>query len=101
MRKIWENGFQGEERDLSMALVELYSRTGCHLCEIAKAEIESLRNELSLEHRFDLKEIFIDGDPKLEAEYGIMVPVILINGKIHGFGRVERDRMRAALINLS
>lgn len=84
-----------------MALVELFSRTGCHLCEVAKSEIEALREELAPEHLFDLKEFFIDGDPKLEAEYGIMVPVILINGKIHGYGRVERERMRSVLIKLS
>ncbi len=47
---------------------------------------------------FDLKEAFIDGDSKLESDYGLMVPVILIDGKMHGYGRIERARFKAAIL---
>lgn len=47
---------------------------------------------------FDLEESFIDGDSKLESEYGLMVPVILIDGKMHGYGRIERARFKAAIL---
>ena len=39
----------------------------------------------------------VDTDPELRAEYGDRVPVIVIDGREHGFWRVEEDRFRAAL----
>lgn len=74
--------------------VLIYSRHGCHLCEMARAELESIRGEIG----FELREEFIDGDARLESEYGLMVPVILIDGKIHGYGRIERDRFKSAIL---
>ena len=56
-----------------MKQVIIYSRRGCHLCESARAELESIRSEI----QFNLEEALIDGDSKLEEEYGLMVPVIL------------------------
>jgi glutaredoxin len=73
--------------------VEIYSREGCHLCEEAKALLISVSEEID----YYLEEIMIDNDPKLIEEYGLMVPVILIDGKIHGFGRIERERFISAL----
>jgi len=74
--------------------VIIYSRHGCHLCESARAELEAMRSEIN----FDLEEAFIDGDSKLESDYGLMVPVILIDGKMHGYGRIERARFKAAIL---
>ena len=73
--------------------VEIISRHGCHLCEVALEELNSIRREID----FELIERFIDADPALESEYGFMVPVILIDGKMHGYGRVERERFVASL----
>ena len=39
----------------------------------------------------------VDSDPDLRAEYGDRVPVIEVDGREHGFWRVEEDRLRAAL----
>ena len=77
-----------------MKQVIIYSRHGCHLCESARAELEAMRSEID----FDLEESFIDGDSKLESDYGLMVPVILIDGKMHGYGRIERARFKAAIL---
>jgi len=82
-----------ERRKIVVKHVIIYSRHGCHLCESARAELESIKSEID----FDLEESFIDGDAKLESEYGLMVPVILIDGKMHGYGRVERERFKAAI----
>jgi predicted thioredoxin/glutaredoxin len=56
--------------------------------------LESIRSEI----QFNLEEALIDGDSKLEEEYGLMVPVILIDGKMHGYGRVERERFKKAIL---
>jgi hypothetical protein len=39
----------------------------------------------------------VDADGELRAEYGDRVPVILIDGREHGYWAVEEPRFRAAL----
>lgn len=78
-----------------MRSITLYSRKGCHLCEIARAEMEriALGDQVSI----SIDEVFIDGNSELESEYGFMVPVIHIDGVMHGYGRIEEVRFRRAL----
>ena len=78
-----------------MKEVTVFSRSGCHLCEVARAEIERIVRESGTS--ISLKEVLIDGDLELKSEYGFMVPVIHIDGAMHGFGRVEEDRLKKAL----
>ncbi len=78
-----------------MKEITVFSRSGCHLCEVARAEIERIVRESGTS--ISLKEVLIDGDLELESEYGFMVPVIHIDGAMHGFGRVEEDRLKKAL----
>jgi glutaredoxin len=55
--------------------VVLYKAEGCHLCEQAKAQLTELRDELG----FELVEIAIDGDAKLESRYRELIPVVEID----------------------
>ncbi|MFA5917937.1 MAG: glutaredoxin family protein [Candidatus Nanopelagicaceae bacterium] len=73
--------------------VTVYSRHGCHLCEVAVSTLELLRNELD----FDIEERFIDGDVALEKAYGEQVPVIHINNEHHAFFRVDPERFKSSL----
>jgi glutaredoxin len=57
--------------------VVLYSRKGCHLCELVK---ESLA-KLSRHAEFDWREIDVDSDPELRRQYNDQVPVVFINGR--------------------
>ncbi len=57
--------------------VELYTRRGCHLCDEAKADLLRLRDELP----FALIEIDVDSDPALQQDYGMLVPVIVVDGR--------------------
>jgi glutaredoxin len=52
------------------------ARSGCHLCEEAKAAI----NASGCEREFILKEVNIDDDPLLREQYCYEIPVIFING---------------------
>jgi len=74
-------------------LVTVYTREGCHLCEVAIETLESLQAEL----QFDIEKRFIEGDPVLEGKYGEQIPVILIDGQHHDFWRVDPDRFRSSL----
>ena len=46
---------------------------------------------------FTLEARDVDADPGLLEEYSDRVPVILIDGREHGYWRVEEDRFRRAL----
>jgi glutaredoxin len=75
------------------ARVTVYTRVGCHLCEVAEADVGRICGELGE----SWSAVDVDADPALRAEYGDQVPVILVDGREHGFWRVEEDRFRAAL----
>ena len=55
-----------------MLTVTLYMREECHLCEQAKADLESLQEQYP--HR--LVEVDIDSDPALQRTYLVEIPVI-------------------------
>jgi len=73
--------------------VILVTRTGCHLCQDAELVLRRLHGELGFEYR----ELDVDADPARRAEYSDRVPVILLDGKEHGYWRVEPARLRKAL----
>ena len=57
--------------------VVVYSRKGCHLCEVVK---ESL-HKLSRRGGFTWQEIDVDTDVELRREYNDQVPVVFIDGR--------------------
>jgi glutaredoxin len=75
------------------SMVTVVSRQGCHLCEVAEADVARICGELGVEWAVT----DVDTDPELRAEYGDRVPVILIDEQEHGYWRVEEDRFRTAL----
>jgi len=58
-------------------LLTLYSRPGCHLCDEMKAVVARVARAVPLA----LEEVDISTDPKLEALYGLEIPVLMIEGK--------------------
>jgi glutaredoxin len=73
--------------------VTVYTRAGCGLCEKAEAEVARICADVGA----GWTTVDVDTDPELRAEYGDRVPVIEVDGREHGFWRVEEDRLRAAL----
>lgn len=57
-----------------MSTLILYSTLGCHLCELAKQQVEPLLPAFSL----TLEEVDIANDDNLLTRYGISIPVITI-----------------------
>lgn len=73
--------------------VTLLVRAECHGCDAAQAEVRRICGELGVPwHITD-----VDTDRELRAEYGDRVPVILVDGREHGYWKVEERRLRAAL----
>ena len=60
-----------------MHKVVLYSRPGCHLCDVAREAILSQRERLG----FEFSEVDIEADDELELEYGIRIPVVEVDGE--------------------
>lgn len=79
-----------------MIEVSVYSRSNCHLCEVALEVI----SEIQKDFEFTITKILIDGDAELEGKYGEQVPVILINNQPHDFFRVDPERFRLAISKL-
>lgn len=77
-------------------IVTIFSRSTCHLCDVAFATLEELQGEME----FSLEKKLIDGDLELERQYGEQVPVILINGAMHDFFRVDPARFRNSISRL-
>jgi len=73
--------------------VTVMSRAGCHLCEVAEADVARICGELAVTWKTE----DVDTDPEWRAEYGDRVPVILVDGAEHGYWRVEEERFRRAL----
>ena len=74
-------------------LVTIYSRHGCHLCEVAETTLNNLKDELN----FEIEVKFIDGSNELEKLYGNEVPVIHIDGEHHDFYKVDPIRFKSSL----
>jgi hypothetical protein len=68
----------------------LYSRPGCGLCDEAREVILAERERTA----FEFSEQDVSGDDDLEREYGIRIPVVLIDGQ-------ERFEVRVDAVSLA
>lgn len=72
-----------------MPSVILYTRAGCHLCDVA-ADVLS-------RHRLKFEAVDIDADPPLRERYDECVPVVVIDGRERFRGRVDELLLRRLL----
>ncbi len=73
--------------------VTLYTREGCHLCEVVKGVIDQVQRE----RPFDLTIVDVDTDPELVRLYGDEVPVVVIDGRKAFKYRVDAAAFRERL----
>ncbi|MFC4244230.1 glutaredoxin family protein [Gryllotalpicola reticulitermitis] len=83
--------------------ITFYSKPGCHLCEDARAVVDDVvaRVEESVAGGIAIDEVDILGDPALQQRYGEEIPVVLIDGKMHTYWRVDAARLENALKELA
>ena len=71
--------------------VVVYSRKGCHLCEVVK---ESLI-KLSRQGSFTWREVDVDSDNEIRRQFNDEVPVVFIDGrKAFKYRMDEREFLR-------
>jgi glutaredoxin len=69
-----------------MTRITLITRDGCHLCEVAEQALDRIAPG-------QWSRVELSGSVELERDYGDRVPVVLLDGKEHGYWRVEEDRL--------
>jgi glutaredoxin len=70
--------------------VTLISRDGCHLCEVAEQALDRIVPG-------GWTRLDVDSSDELQRDYGDRVPVVLLDGREHGYWRVEEERLRRDL----
>ncbi|MEK6278076.1 MAG: glutaredoxin family protein [Actinomycetota bacterium] len=77
-----------------MTTLTLYSRPDCHLCDEAREKIVALRRNGA---RFELREVDIESDDELFAEYLERIPVVAVEDEIVSELSLDLDALRARL----
>jgi glutaredoxin len=75
--------------------VTIYGRNDCHLCALAKRQVERVSEETEVD--VDIEEIDVDDDPALAAEYGDSVPYVFVDGWPAFKYHVEPEELRRHL----
>ena len=76
-----------------MVPVTIYSRPGCHLCDVMKDAVRKVSETIPL----TIEEIDISQDPELERLYGIEIPVLFVGGKKVAKYRIGETELRRLL----
>jgi glutaredoxin len=71
----------------------LLGRPGCHLCDDARTALARVAAELGVP--WDERDVTLDEADW--AEYGDRVPVVLLDGREHGYWQVDEARLRRDL----
>jgi hypothetical protein len=84
--------------------VSLLGKPGCHLCDDARAVVAQVVAEFDQAHagepdapKVELTETNILEDDSLAERYREEIPVLLIDGKVHNYWRIDPIRFRNAL----
>ena len=82
-----------------MTTLTLIGKPDCHLCDVASDVIDAVVAELpdAAAEQIEIVEASIQDDPALYAQWWEKIPVVLIDGQLHGHWRVSPDRLRIAL----
>lgn len=90
-----------------MASVELtlIGKPGCHLCDDARTVISDVLYDLTADAasaagQVTVTERSILDDSELNERFAEEIPVLLINGKVHTYWRVDPSRLRTAIREL-
>jgi glutaredoxin len=82
----------------------LIGKSGCHLCDEARVTVNAVLGAFRAEYtgvarhiQVNLVEHDILVDEDLWNKYSEEVPVLLINGKVHNYWRIDPVRLRGAL----
>jgi hypothetical protein len=77
----------------------LIGKPGCHLCDDAREVIRSVIAELPADApAVTVDERDILQEPDLHEKYVEEIPVVLVDGRVHTYWRVDPVRLRTAIL---
>ncbi|ANJ25657.1 glutaredoxin family protein [Agromyces aureus] len=85
-------------RDIRLTLI---GKPGCHLCDDAREVVQAVIAEFEATDaggRPVLEERSILDDPSLAERYAEEIPVLLVDGEMHAYWRVDPVRLKAKLL---
>jgi len=83
--------------------ITLIGKPGCHLCDDAWTVLSVVVSEFAAAHpsvRLEVDERNMLDDQDLIARYSEEIPVVLLNGKMHSYWRIDAKRLTAKLEEL-
>ena len=87
-------------------ILTLIGKPSCHLCDDARVVVNDVVRQLTSTDagaidlgvsRLVVRELSIEDDRALFEEYWEQIPVLLINGKVHNFWRIDPIRLNNSL----
>ncbi len=78
---------------MGVPIVHFYTKKDCPLCEDAKDLLKLLQRETT----FTLLEVDIYANDRLLEQYGLMIPVVEVEGEIIQYGKIDIDGIRHVL----
>lgn len=85
-------------RDIRLTLI---GKPGCHLCDDAREVVQAVIAEVGATDaatRIAFDERSILDDAALAERYAEEIPVLLVDGEVHDFWRVDPVRLKTALL---
>ncbi|SDD48948.1 glutaredoxin family protein [Glycomyces harbinensis] len=76
-----------------MNRLTLLTTRECHLCEAARADLDRVARETGVAWA----EVDVADDAALAREYGDRLPVVLLDGREHGYWDVDVPRLKKDL----
>jgi glutaredoxin len=78
----------------------LLGKPGCHLCDDARAAIQEVLADFQIANPAAVVSVIeknILDDEALRIKYFEEIPVLLIDGKVHNYWRIDKTRLAKAL----
>ena len=85
-------------RDIRLTLI---GKPGCHLCDDAREVVQAVMAEVESSDappKLRLEERSILDDEELAARYAEEIPVLLIDGEVNNYWRIDPVRLKTALL---
>lgn len=83
--------------------ITLIGKPGCHLCDAARIDLASVIGNFGSAHP-ETQIVYVEKDilqeAALAAKHSEEIPVVLVNGAMHSYWRVDPDRLQARLESL-
>lgn len=73
--------------------VQVLIRDGCHLCKDAIGVVDDVCDDIGEPYQV----VDVDSDPALRERFSDEVPVVMVDGAVVGFWRIQPEAVRDAL----